>query len=359
MRAAVMEGLARPLVVRELRTADPGPHEVVVRLSASGVCHTDLHVLHGGLRIPVPAVLGHEGAGVVERTGAAVQRVRAGDRVITSAAGACGTCFFCVRNEPQNCEQITTLVSTPRFVGDDDEVLQGFAGLGTFAEAMTVHESSVIPVRTDLPAEQLALVGCGVVTGVGAVVNTAKVEPGMTVAVIGCGGVGQSAIQAAVLSGAACVVAIDPVELKRSAARRAGASVALEPGDSLTDEVMSRTDGRGVDVAIEAVGSAATITAAWQITRRGGTVVVVGAADPADVVSLGAADIILSRKMLKGSIFAGGDAQKLIPLIVRLTEAGRFDLESMVSKTIGLDDIDKAFEDMQLGRVTRSVIAYD
>ena len=357
MRAAVMEGLARPLVVRKLRAADPGPHEVVVRLGASGVCHTDLHVLHGGLRIPVPAVLGHEGAGVVERTGTAVQRVRTGDRVITSAAGACGTCFFCVRNEPQNCEQITTLVSTPRFV-DDEAMLQGFAGLGTFAEVMTVHESSVIPVRTDLPAEQLALVGCGVVTGVGAVVNTAKVEPGMTVAVIGCGGVGQSAIQAAALSGAACVVAIDPVELKRSAARRAGASVALEPGDSLTDEVMSRTDGRGVDVAIEAVGSAATITAAWQITRRGGTVVVVGAANPADVVSLGAADIILSRKTLKGSIFAGGDAQKLIPLIVRLTEAGRFDLESMVSKTIGLDDIDTAFEDMRLGRVTRSVIAY-
>jgi S-(hydroxymethyl)glutathione dehydrogenase/alcohol dehydrogenase len=197
-----------------------------------------------------------------------------------------------------------------------------------------------------------------VVTGVGAVVNTAKVEPGMTVAVIGCGGVGQSAVQAAVLSGAACVMAIDPVELKRSAARRAGASVALEPGDSLTDEVMSRTDGRGVDVAIEAVGSAATITAAWQITRRGGTVVVVGAASPADVVSLGAADIVLSRKTLKGSIFAGGDAQKLIPLIVRLTEGGRFDLESMVSKTIGLDDIDKAFEDMRLGRVTRSVIVY-
>jgi len=221
MRAAVMEGLARPLVVRELRAADPGPHEVVVRLSASGVCHTDLHVLQGGLPIPVPAVLGHEGAGVVERTGTAVQRVRTGDRVITSAAGACGTCFFCVRNEPQSCEQITTLVSTPRFVGDD-AMLQGFAGLGTFAETMTVHESSVIPVRTDLPAEQLALVGCGVVTGFGAVVNTAKVEPGMTVAVIGCGGVGQSAIQAAALSGAAWIVAIDPVELKRSAAGRAG-----------------------------------------------------------------------------------------------------------------------------------------
>jgi len=359
MRAAVMESLARPLVVRELRVADPRPHEVVVRLSASGVCHTDLSVLHGALPVPVPAVLGHEGAGVVERIGTAVQRVRAGDRVITCAAGACGACYFCVRNEPQTCEQIATLVSTPRFVGDDDGMLQGYAGLGTFAELMTVHETSVIPVRTDLPAEQLALVGCGVVTGVGAVVNTAKVEPGMTVAVIGCGGVGQAAVQAAALSGAACVVAIDPVEFKRSAARQAGASVVLEPGDSLAGEVASLTDGRGVDVAIEAVGSAATIMAAWQVTRRGGTVVIVGAASPAEVVPLGAADIVLSRKTLKGSIFAGGDAQKLIPLIVKLAEAGRFDLQSLVSKTIGLDDIDSAFEDMQQGRVTRSVIAYD
>jgi S-(hydroxymethyl)glutathione dehydrogenase / alcohol dehydrogenase len=359
MRAAMMEGRARPLVVRELRAAEPGAHEVVVRLSASGVCHTDLHVLHGGLPIAVPAVLGHEGAGIVERTGAAVQRVRQGDRVITSAAGACGRCFFCIRGEPQSCEQITTLGATPRFVDDRGAPVQGFAGLGTFAELMTVHESSVIPVQTDLPAEQLALVGCGVVTGVGAVVNTAAVEPGMTVAVIGCGGVGQSAIQAAMLSGAACVIAIDPVDLKRESAKRAGASVALAPGDGLAAEVASLTGGRGVDVAIEAVGSAATITAAWEITRRGGTVVVVGAADPAEIVSLGAAEIILSRKTLKGSIFAGGDAQKLIPLIVTLAEAGRFDLASLVSATIRLDDLAAAFEDMRQGRVTRSVIAYD
>jgi S-(hydroxymethyl)glutathione dehydrogenase/alcohol dehydrogenase len=213
-------------------------------------------------------------------------------------------------------------------------------------------------VRSELPAEQLALVACGVVTGVGAVVNTARVEPGMTVAVIGCGGVGQSAIQAAVLSGA-FVVAIDPVELKRKRARLAGASAALAPGDGLAAEVASLTDGRGVDVAIEAVGSAATITTAWEITRRGGTVVVVGAAGPAEVVSLGAADIVLSRKTIKGSILAGGDAQKLVPLIVRLAELGRFDLESLVSQTIRLEDVGGAFEDMRQGRVMRSVISYD
>jgi S-(hydroxymethyl)glutathione dehydrogenase/alcohol dehydrogenase len=191
------------------------------------------------------------------------------------------------------------------------------------------------------------------------VFNTARVEPGMTVAVLGCGGVGQSAIQAATLAGAARVIAVDPVERKRESAVRAGATDALVPDDGLPDAVAERTDGRGVDVAIEAVGSAATITSAWQITRRGGTVVVVGAAPPDEVVRFAAADLVLSRKHIKGSIFAGGDAQKLIPLIVRLAEAGRFDLESLVSKTIRLDDIAVAFEDMEQGRVTRSVIAYD
>ncbi|GAA2313110.1 zinc-binding dehydrogenase [Streptomyces violaceusniger] len=358
MRAAVMEDQARPLAVRELRTADPGPHEVVVRLSASGVCHTDLHMLTGDLHVPVPAVLGHEGSGVVERVGAAVERVRRGDRVVTAAAGSCGRCFYCVRAEPHNCDEIAVRVTTPRFLGEGGVKLQGLAGLGTFAELMTVHESSVVPVRTDLPAAQLALVGCGVVTGVGAVVNTARVEPGMTVAVVGCGGVGQSAVQAAVLAGAACVVAVDPVERKRASATRVGASVALAPHEGLAAEVADLTEGRGVDVAIEAVGSAATITTAWELTRRGGTVVVVGAAAPAERVSLSADDIIHSRKTLKGSIFAGGDAQKLIPLIVRLAEAGRFDLASMVTRTIRLEEVGTAFADMRQGRVTRSVIVY-
>jgi S-(hydroxymethyl)glutathione dehydrogenase/alcohol dehydrogenase len=354
-----MEARARPLVVREIRTADPGPHEVVVRLTASGVCHTDLSVLNGSMHLPVPAVLGHEGAGLVARVGSAVQRVRVGDRVVSCAAGACGACYYCVRNEPQSCDQISTLVATPRFVDETGAALQGYAGLGTFAEMMTVHETSVIPVRTGLPDEQLALVGCGVVTGVGAVVNTARVEPGMIVAVIGCGGVGQSAVQAAALSGASCIVAIDPVELKREAAEQAGATVALVPGGDLQAEIAALTEGRGVDVAIEAVGSAATITTAWEITRRGGTVVVVGAADPAQIVPFRAADLVLSRKTIKSSIFAGGDAQKLIPLIVKLTESGRFDLESLVSRTIRLENVGAAFDDMQQGRVTRSVIVYN
>ena len=358
MRAAVLTQTGHPLVIGELRAAEPGPHEVLVRLTASGVCHTDLSVLRGALPVAPPAVLGHEGAGVIERVGSAVERVRPGDRVISCAAPACGRCYYCVRNEAQNCDRISALVQAPHFLAEDGAPVLGYAGLGTFAEAMTVHEASVVPVRTDLPDEQLALVGCGVATGVGAVLNTAKVEPGMVVAVIGCGGVGQSAIQAAVLCGAAAVIAIDPVERKRESAKLVGASVVLDPADDLAAQVAALTDGRGVDVAIEAVGSARTISTAWDLSRRGGTVVVVGAAGPTDVVPFSAADLVLSRKTIKGSILAGGDPQRLMPTIVQLAEAGRFDLESMVSKTIGLDDLATAFEDMENGVVTRSVITY-
>ncbi|MFJ8025431.1 Zn-dependent alcohol dehydrogenase [Streptomyces sp. NPDC096311] len=361
MRAAVMESQGSPLVVRELSPREPGPREVVVRLTASGVCHTDLSVLNGVLNVPAPAVLGHEGAGIVERVGSAVTGVRPGDRVVTAAAGCCDECYYCVRGETHNCDEIAARTVMPRFLAQDGaepQELLGLAGLGTFAELMTVHESSVVPVRTELPDEQLALVGCGVVTGFGAVVNTARVEPGTTVAVIGCGGVGQAAVQAAVVSGAACVVAIDPVESRRASALHVGASVALAPDADLDKAIAELTEGRGADVAIEAVGSAETVMTAWRATRRGGTVVVVGAAAQSQQVTLSADDIIHSRKTLKGSIFAGGAARKLIPEIVRLAEAGRLDLASMVSRTIRLDQIDAAFEDMRHGRGTRSVVVY-
>jgi S-(hydroxymethyl)glutathione dehydrogenase/alcohol dehydrogenase len=359
MRAALMDSVGQSLRVRELEATPPGPHEVVVRLAASGVCHTDLSVLRGALPSGLPAVLGHEGSGVVERVGRAVERVHPGDRVITCAAPACGRCYYCVRGEAQNCPQISELVRVPHFVEPDGTPVLGYAGLGTFAEVMTVHEASVVPVHTDLPPEQLALIGCGVGTGVGAVFNTARVEPGMAVAVIGCGGVGQSAVQAALLAGAACVIAVDPVDRKRESAKMLGASVAFEPGEGLGAVIGELTDGRGVDVAIEAVGSGRTISMAWDVTRRGGTVVIVGAARPDDTVTFGAADLALSRKTIKGSIFAGGDPHKLMSTVVALAESGRFDLASMISRTIRLEDLGSAFADMENGLVTRSVIIYD
>jgi S-(hydroxymethyl)glutathione dehydrogenase/alcohol dehydrogenase len=338
---------------------NPEPHEVVVRMTASGVCHTDLSVKTGAIPVPPPTVLGHEGVGIVEAIGNAVSRVRVGDKVITTAAPACGACYFCVRGEQQSCERLPSIAGVPRFQTADGRRLRAFAGLGTFAEVMTSHELSLIPVRSDLPDALLGIVGCGVVTGVGAVVNTARVRPGQSVAIVGLGGVGQSALQAAVLSGASTVIAIDPMDTKRAAAVRLGASVGLAPGEHLVEAVKELTDGRGVDVAFEAVGSPVTMTAAWQITRRGGQVVFVGAPPSDSQITFNAADLGLSRKTIKSSIFAGGDALQLIPAIVDLAEKGKFDLEHLVTATIRLDAIEAAFTEMEQGRSTRSVITYD
>lgn len=358
MRAAMFSQTGAPLDIAEVEVADPGPHEVVVRLLASGICHTDHAVMTGGYPLPPPLVLGHEGAGVVERAGAAVENLRPGDKVISTASASCGQCWYCVRGEEHGCPNRPEFISAKNFIGASGERVGGIAGLGTFAEAMTVHEATLVKVESDLPPDQLALIGCGVVTGFGAVLGTARVEAGATVAVIGCGGVGQSAIQAAVLSGASQVIGVDPVAFKRDGARRAGATAVIDPADDVVAVVRDLTGGRGADYVIEAAGTAKTCELALDVARPGGTTVIVGVAAPAEVMKITPVRFLLDRKTLKGSIGAGGSARKLIPMIAELAEAGRVDIASMVTKTIKLDALAEAFEDMEAGRVTRSVITY-
>lgn len=358
MKAAVFRQAGAAAEIEDVDTADPGPHEVLVRLLASGVCHTDQAVITGSYPLPPPLVLGHEGAGVVERVGAAVEGLRPGDQVISTATAACGRCWYCVRGEEHGCPHRPEFVSGRTFVDSSGQRIGGIAGLGTFAGAMTVHEATLVKVDSGLPATQLALIGCGVVTGFGAVLGTARVEPGAAVAVIGCGGVGQSAIQAAVLAGAAPVIGVDPVAFKREEAQRAGASVVLDPANDVVAAVRELTGGRGADYAIEAGGVPATGRLAMDVVRPGGTTVLVGVAAPADVLQIAPIRFLLDRKTLKGSIGAGGSARKLIPLIAELAEAGRVDIGSMITKTIGLNDLPGAFDDMEAGRVTRSVITY-
>src|SRR5688572_22739395 len=197
MRAAIFVGQDQELSVEDVDAIDPGPKDVLVRVDASGVCHSDLSVIDGKLPVPPPLILGHEGAGTVEWVGAAVNRVKPGDRVILSLTPVCGTCWFCLRQETHLCELGSGVSRTPRVHRHDGTQCGGLSGLGTFADVITVHEASCIPVQTDLPAEQLALIGCGITTGVGAALNTAEVRAGDTVAVIGCGGVGQSVLQGA------------------------------------------------------------------------------------------------------------------------------------------------------------------
>jgi S-(hydroxymethyl)glutathione dehydrogenase/alcohol dehydrogenase len=358
MRAAVFNQVGAPLDIAEVEVTDPGPHEVVVRLLASGVCHTDHAVMHGSYPLPPPMVLGHEGAGIVAQVGAAVENLRPGDQVISTASAACGQCWYCVRGEEHGCPHRPEFVSAKNFVGRAGERMGGIAGLGTFAEAMTVHQATLVKVESELPPDQLALIGCGVVTGFGAVLGTAQVEAGAVVAVIGCGGVGQSAVQAAVLSGAAQAIGVDPVAFKRDGALRAGATAVLDPADDVVAAVRELTGGRGADYAIEAGGTVATCQLAMDVARPGGTTVIVGVAAPTDMLHIAPIKFLLDRKILKGSIAAGGSARKLIPMIAGMAESGRVDIASMITKTIGLEDLPAAFADMEAGRVTRSVITY-
>jgi S-(hydroxymethyl)glutathione dehydrogenase/alcohol dehydrogenase len=357
MRAAVFVGNEQPLSIEDVEPSAPGDDDVVVEIGASGVCHSDLSVIHGYLPIPPGVVLGHEGTGRVVEVGTNVSRVAVGDRVVASFVPACGECWFCLRDQSELCDHELISMMTPRGNRSDGSPYLGFTGLGTFAEAMTVNQASLVKIESDVPDEQLALIGCGVTTGVGAALNTAKVKPGSTVAVIGCGGVGQSVIQGARIAGASRIIAIDPVELKRKTAEQLGATDLVDPtaGDPI-GQVQALTGGRGVDYAFEVIGLPETITQAYAMARRGGTACIVGMARADATVTLSAFDLFYSEKTIIGSKYGSAQVRRDFPRFVELIETGRLDTSSMVSRTITLDDVNDAFRAMEAGEVIRSVI---
>jgi S-(hydroxymethyl)glutathione dehydrogenase/alcohol dehydrogenase len=360
VRAAVFTEVGAPLQVETVTNDSPGPQDVVVRLSATGVCHTDLAIMNGDLPWPAPSILGHEGTGVVEAVGSAVTRVRPGDRVVGAGVPACGDCFYCVGGQSHLCEQTFTSAARERAVRGDGARMSGFGGLGTFAEAMTVDESSLVPVQTDLPAEQLALIGCAVPTGVGAALHTAAVTPGSTVAVIGCGGVGQCVVQGARIAGAARIIAVDPMANKRAAAGRQGATDVVDPAAAdPVQQIRELTSGRGVDVAFEVVGRPDTIEVAYRAARRGGVVVVVGMPAADAQVSFSAFELFVDAKEIRVSTLGGTQIRRDIPRLVALAETGRLDLSAMVTRRYPLERINDAVSAMVAGEVIRGVIAFD
>ncbi|MGZ4705007.1 MAG: alcohol dehydrogenase catalytic domain-containing protein, partial [Acidimicrobiales bacterium] len=255
MKVAVAYEVGQPLVVEDLPIPSVGPRDVLVRITASGICHTDLNVISGRSALPLPIVPGHEACGVVEEVGAEVRRVRVGDRVLSSVTPACGTCWWCINGMSNHCELNPTVKAALRFELAGGRMAAAVCGCGTFAEAMVVHEASVVPVQTDLADDQLALLGCGVTTGLGAALNTAGVTPASSVAVIGCGGVGQSVIQGARIAGAAVIIAVDPVPGRREASLAAGATHVIDPADGdPVEQVRALTEGRGADYTFEVVG---------------------------------------------------------------------------------------------------------
>jgi S-(hydroxymethyl)glutathione dehydrogenase / alcohol dehydrogenase len=357
MRAAVMSEPNVALSVEEVTPVEIRPTDVIVRIGASGLCHSDLLFLQGHSPFEPPLVLGHEGAGVVEDVGSAVRSVTVGDRVVCSWVPACGACWYCVRGETRHCPELMSAYTEPKLRRPDGTIAARMTGVGSFAEAAVLDERALVKVQTDLPDEQLALIGCGVTTGVGAALNTAAVAPGSTVVVLGCGGVGQSVIQGSRIAGAARIVAVDPVALKRDVALKLGATDAVDPGsESTIDVVKGLTGGRGADYAFEVAGLEPTLTSAFELIRPGGTIIMVGVQEHGARIQWSPLDMLMQGKTLRGCWYGGADVRVEFPRLIRLAESGRLDLASMVSRRITLDQVNDGLDAIERGEVIRSVI---
>lgn len=360
MKAAVLRKAGAPLEMDDI-TLEPLPAGYVrVRLAASGVCHSDLSIQDGTIPHPTPVVLGHEGAGVVEEIGPDVSAVAPGDHVVLSWVVPCRRCFFCLGGQPTLCEHGMDHAFAGAYATCRDEQLWCGLGTATFGEATMVPEHAAIRIDPSFPLDLAALVGCGVLTGVGAVINTARVTPGSTVAVIGCGGVGLSAIQGAHLSGASQVIAVDRIPAKLAMATENGATDTVDASASdPVAAVRELTGGRGADYSFEVVGLSATIAQAYAMARRGGTVTVVGAGRFDDQVSFGAMNLMYDAKRLLGSVYGSADPERDIVRLLGLVEAGSLDLNRLVTRRIGLEQINEAFQAMVDGDVARSVVIFE
>jgi S-(hydroxymethyl)glutathione dehydrogenase/alcohol dehydrogenase len=357
MKAAILNALNQDLEIRDgVELAELKPGEVHIKLVASGVCHSDVSAQNGTIPTPVPVVLGHEGAGVVKAVGPGVTDVKPGDKAIISFTPACRKCKPCLRGQANLCVTMFTMGATPHFLVDG-KLIGGFAGCGTFADEMIVPENAVIPVDASIPLNVAALIGCGVMTGVGASINTAQIRPGTSVIVFGAGGVGIAAIQGARIAGASEIVAVDMVDSKLEQALKFGATHAVKP-DGVDSARASVTGGEGFDYAIECVGRPELIRKSFDVTRRGGTAVIVGVGRMTESVQFNAFELFFNEKNLKGSMYGSANVRVDFDRLLRLWKAGKLDLEGMISRRIKLGEVNEAFGAMQRGEVIRSVIEY-
>jgi S-(hydroxymethyl)glutathione dehydrogenase/alcohol dehydrogenase len=358
MRGAICTktGDERLEVVDDLEIGDPGPGQVRVRIHAAGICHSDLSGMNGNLPQGAPFVPGHEGAGEIVAVGEGVTSTKVGDHVISAWTPPCGKCKACLRGQPHLCVDIFFAIAGVAQYRRGGTPIFGFAGTGTWAEEMIVPEQGVVVIPDDVPYEIGALIGCGVTTGVGAAINTARVEVGSNVVVFGCGGVGISAIQGARLAGAAEIVAVDTVAAKLEDAKRFGATHGAHP-DHLAAVSAEVTGGDGFDYAFECIGIAPTFRAAWDHTRRGGTTVIVGAGRADAILELNGFELFFSEKRLLGSYYGSADVRTEFHRLIRLWRAGRLDLEGMITRRLTLDEVNDGLEALRRGEVIRQVIS--
>jgi S-(hydroxymethyl)glutathione dehydrogenase/alcohol dehydrogenase len=365
VKAAVCHTRGEPVQVEDIELDRPQQGEILVRLAASGVCHSDYSVLTGVMPMKLPCVLGHEGAGVVEEVGAAVSHVRPGDRVVLSWVTPCGSCFYCREGQPHLCDLGATINSHHRMpdgtsrLHKDGQDLQSFSAIGAMAERAVVPAGAAVKLPPDAPLEKAALIGCSVMTGVGAVWHTADVKAGSRVAVFGAGGVGLNAIQGAALVGAERIIAVDVHAHKLDLARAFGATHVVDASrEDAAEAIRGLTEGRGADYAFEAIGSKKTIEQAYAAVRRGGTCVVIGIGPRTEFVELNVFMLPVLEKRLVGCWYGGARVHRDLPQLLAMYRAGKLKLDQLVTRTYGLEEVNQAFADMAHGENARGVITF-
>ncbi len=363
-RAAVLTAVNTPFEIVTLELDPPQAGEVLVKVAAAGVCHSDWHVVTGATRHPLPVVAGHEGAGVVAAVGAGVRRVQPGDRVALNWAPSCGECFYCQHGNPSLCETYVgpiwagqMLDGTTRFSWDGAPVTQ-YSALGCFSEYTVVPEVCCVSLPAAVPLEVAALIGCAVTTGVGAVLNTAQVRPGSSVAVFGAGGVGLSVVLGAKLAGAGPIIAVDRAEAKGDIALSFGASDFVLAGPGAGDEIRRRTGGRGADYVFEAVGLPAVQEECLAAARPGGVVVFAGLAPMGSSTNLPGALLTRQEKTVKGSYYGSANPARDFPHYAALYLRGQLALDKLVSRTYPLEAINEAYAAMLSGETARGLIVF-
>lgn len=360
MRAAVVNAPGAGFVVEEVELADPMPNEVVVQVRASGLCHSDLSIAEHGMGFPMPALLGHEVAGEVVEVGTNVTTARIGDRVVVCMVAGCGICRECRAARPFRCQRAAGLergsTDAPRLSRSGEPLMQ-FMGVGGFAERVLVHENLVIPVPDNISYEVACLLGCGVVTGAGAAINTAGIRPGDTVAVIGCGGVGLNTIQGAVLAGASRVVAIDLHAGKLDLAKKFGATDVVNAAETDVVAAVQELTGGGVDYSFEVIGKQPTAEQAVRMLAVGGTALLIGVQEAGNRLDLDLfSEIVLPQRRIVGVAMGSTNPHIDIPMFAELYLQGRFNLDDLVSERIGLEDIDRGYRLLADGAVARSIV---
>ena len=359
MKAAVFHGPNQPLTIENLEIAKPGPREVLVRTAVAGLCHSDLHFIEGKYPWPAPAVLGHESAGVVEAVGSDVTYLKPGDHVISCLSVFCGHCEYCLTGHMSLCQ--TPEVKMPpgaakRLTWNGKHVAQ-FTNLSSFAEQMLVHEHALVRVTPEMPLAQAALIGCGVITGYGAIVHTAKVEPGSTVAVVGCGGIGLSAINSAQIAGAGRIVAVDKDPGKLELAKRFGATDAVLADEDAVKKIMELTAG-GVHYSFECIGLKVTTEMCFAMLRPGGTATIIGMIPVGTKVELHGADFLRERR-IQGSLMGSNRFRVDMPRLIDFYQRGKLHLDEMISGRLKLEQINEGFAALARGGVARNVIVFD